>query len=687
MTGTDSPALGQASTGEFRRRNSLEWRLIAPVPIVVLLAVATTWIVMPRVVAQNSTNDAIRSGVQIAEQFKTIRGYYTQNVVGKVAKSGALRPGIDHASNEKMIPLPATMIHDLSALLAKKDTTVNLYSAYPFPNRKGRQLDNFQQEAWKFLNANPTSTFSRNEIRNGRPVARVAVADTMTVEACVNCHNTDSASPKKDWKIGQVRGVLEVTSAIDAQLAAGAALSNSIIIGAILIGAILLGIVIWAARSVTRPLTGMVQTMGELARGRNDVEVPGANRKDELGLMARAVLVFRDAAVEKERLESVAEENRRAADEERGRNADAQAKAEREQAEAQARIAEERAAAQTKAAEEQARVAKEQARLAEEQAQVVRALAEGLGAISSGNLTFRLDDDFTDAYRQIKDDFNATISRLHETIQTISLATREVANTTGEISASTTDLSQRTEEQAASLEQTTSSMEQISQTVRKNAESAQQASDVASNTRGVADRGGEVVAQAVGAMARIEESSRKIADIIGVIDEIARQTNLLALNAAVEAARAGDAGRGFAVVASEVRSLAQRSSQAAKDIKELITNSSGQVQEGVDLVNRAGASLSEIVGSIKQVADIVSAIASASAEQSSGIEQVNTALSQMDRMTQQNSALVEQNAAAAKSLEQQSQDMAERVRFFQVGGEGGAVPVARARNGGRSIAA
>src|SRR5882724_8437756 len=177
-------------------------------------------------------------------------------------------------------------------------------------------------------------------------------------------------------------------------------------------------------------------------------------------------------------------------------------------------------------------------------------------------------------------------------------------------------------------------MEQISTTVKQNAENALQANQFAGGTREVADRGGSVVAQAVKAMSRIEDSSRKISDIIGVIDEIARQTNLLALNAAVEAARAGEAGRGFAVVASEVRSLAQRSSQAAKDIKDLIVNSSMQVKDGVDLVNRAGTSLNEIVGSIKQVASIVSDIASASSEQSTGIDQINKALSQMDEVTQ-----------------------------------------------------
>jgi methyl-accepting chemotaxis protein len=289
-----------------------------------------------------------------------------------------------------------------------------------------------------------------------------------------------------------------------------------------------------------------------------------------------------------------------------------------------------------------------------------------LGALAGGDMTKRIDADYQGMFGQLKTDANMMADRIGATIAEIQASAAEVTNASAEISTSTTDLSQRTEEQAASLEQTSASMEEISSTVKKNAENAQAANQSAAGTRDVANRGGQVVAKAVEAMARIEDSSRKISDIIGVIDEIARQTNLLALNAAVEAARAGEAGRGFAVVASEVRSLAQRSSQAAKDIKDLITNSNGQVKDGVDLVNRAGSALTEIVESIKKVADIVADIPSASNEQATGIEQVNKALTQMDEVTQQNSALVEENAATAKTLEHQAKAMDERVAFFKL---------------------
>ncbi|MDP2295312.1 MAG: methyl-accepting chemotaxis protein, partial [Pseudolabrys sp.] len=276
-------------------------------------------------------------------------------------------------------------------------------------------------------------------------------------------------------------------------------------------------------------------------------------------------------------------------------------------------------------------------------AKPLKALVRPLEDVAAGNFAITVPGiGRKDEVGQIAEAVQLMAQKVSATIGEIKASGREVTNASAEISTSTTDLSQRTEEQAASLEETSAAMEELSATVKKNAENAQQASQSASATRDVADRGGQVVAKAVEAMAKIEDSSRKISDIIGVIDEIARQTNLLALNAAVEAARAGEAGRGFAVVASEVRSLAQRSSQAAKDIKDLITNSNGQVKDGVELVSRAGASLTEIVESIKGVAAIVSDIANASIEQATGIEQINKALTQMDEVTQQNSALVEE---------------------------------------------
>jgi methyl-accepting chemotaxis protein len=282
-----------------------------------------------------------------------------------------------------------------------------------------------------------------------------------------------------------------------------------------------------------------------------------------------------------------------------------------------------------------------------------------------------------DEIGQIANAVGKMTDRVRATIGNIKNSAQEVTNASAEISSSTTDLSQRTEEQAASLEETSASMEQISATVKKNAENAQHANESAAATRKVADHGGAVVAKAVEAMARIETSSGQIADIIGVIDEIARQTNLLALNAAVEAARAGEAGRGFAVVATEVRSLAQRSSQAAKDINNLISNSNAQVKDGVALVNQAGTALAEIVQSIRDVASVISEIASASAEQASGLDQINKAMGQMDEVTQQNSALVEENAATAKTLEHQAQAMHEQVAFFKVETAGETAAVAR----------
>ncbi len=294
-----------------------------------------------------------------------------------------------------------------------------------------------------------------------------------------------------------------------------------------------------------------------------------------------------------------------------------------------------------------------------------------MSAMAQGDLTRRIEGDYRGTFLKLKDDSNQMAEKISGIAKRIVAATGTVSDANAEIAAGAGDLSSRTEQQASSLEETAASMEQLSATVRQNADNAQQANQLAVAARDAASNGGEVVASAVDAMGKIEDSSKQITEIMGMIDEIAFQTNLLALNAAVEAARAGEAGKGFAVVATEVRALAQRSGRASKEIKDLISNSDSQVRDGVGLVQKAGTSLEEIVTSVRKVADIISDIAAASKEQASGIDEVGTAVTNMDEMTQQNAALVEETTAALHSMTGQTDDLKKLVRFFKTGEEEG----------------
>jgi methyl-accepting chemotaxis protein len=287
--------------------------------------------------------------------------------------------------------------------------------------------------------------------------------------------------------------------------------------------------------------------------------------------------------------------------------------------------------------------------------------------IAEGDLTEEVNVAGKDETAVLLGSLKTMQGNLTSTIVEIKSAADTINTASGEIASGNTDLSQRTEEQASSIEETASSMEELTSTVKQNAENAKQANQLAVGASDVAVRGGDVVKQVVQTMSSISESSKKIVDIISVIDGIAFQTNILALNAAVEAARAGEQGRGFAVVAGEVRNLAQRSAAAAKEIKELISNSVAKVDTGTELVAQAGKTMDEIVTSVKRVTDIMSEITAASQEQSTGIEQVNQAVSQMDEVTQQNAALVEQAAAAAESLNEEAQNLTRSVAVFKLG--------------------
>ncbi len=284
--------------------HSMAWRLILPVPILMVIVIAAIAIIVPKIVADNARREAVSTGRQTAEQFKIIRKYYTNNVIKKVVKSGVLKPSFDHKTEANGVPLPATFIHDLSALMAGRDTTLNLYSKFPFPIRNERKLDAFQSEAWQALNAKPDSVFSRRETRNGKEIVRVAIADKMVAKGCVACHNSRADSPKTDWKLGDVRGVLEVSSVIDSQLASGARLSNELIFGAIVIGLILVTAIILITQGLTKPLKQITGVMKRLAGGEGDVDIPGTGRNDEVGAIAQSVLIFKDQAQQRLSLEA-----------------------------------------------------------------------------------------------------------------------------------------------------------------------------------------------------------------------------------------------------------------------------------------------------------------------------------------------------------------------------------------------
>ncbi|MFN3932441.1 MAG: methyl-accepting chemotaxis protein [Brevundimonas sp.] len=451
-----------------------------------------------------------------------------------------------------------------------------------------------------------------------------------------------------DAYIGKVEESLEaiktinaqhIEKAVQAQTGAARTALIALLIGLIAATMIAVSSGWMLTRALVRPIQNLIGDMKKLMQGDTAIEVPSAQRKDEFGQFGVAVIAFRDAAVDKLRVEAEAVASREAAEAERARN--------QRQADA----------------------------AAEEQAIVVEALGEGLDHLMRGDLTYTLTQSFPADYAKLQADFNAAIGQLKEAMSVVAGNVSAIRSGAGEIAQASDDLSRRTEQQAASLEETAAALDEITATVNRTASGARQASETVQAAKGDAETSGNVVRDAVGAMGAIEKSAQEISQIIGVIDEIAFQTNLLALNAGVEAARAGDAGRGFAVVASEVRALAQRSAEAAKEIKVLISASTSQVNAGVSLVGQTGEALQRIVSRVAEIDGLVSEIAASAQEQATGLQQVNTAVNQMDQVTQQNAAMVEQSTAASHSLSQEAETLAGSVSRFQIGVDAGAAPV------------
>lgn len=414
------------------------------------------------------------------------------------------------------------------------------------------------------------------------------------------------------------------------------------------------------ARSLSRPIAQLASIMRRMAEGDLKAEVEHADRGDEIGAMARAVLVFRDAGLERIRLEHDAEASRQAAEKER--IARGEEKAEAAKADQSVREA---------AEQDRTARANERAEAAKADQAVVAALGDGLRRLAKGDLVGRLTVPFAPKSEPLRHDFNAALDQLQAALASVEATTETMRSRTVEISSSAGDLSHRTEQQAASIEEAAASLDAITTSTKETAASADRVRRLASAAKTNAEGGGAVVRQAVEAMAGIEQSSKQVAQIIGAIDEIAFQTNLLALNAGVEAARVGEAGRGFAVVATEVRALAQRAAEAAKGAKELISKSASQVDRGVELIALAGKALDRIIGEAAELTSGVSAIAVSAKDQANGLQQINQAVGMMDRATQQNAAMVQETTAATTSLANDASELARLVGHFRTEGQTG----------------
>jgi methyl-accepting chemotaxis protein len=411
-------------------------------------------------------------------------------------------------------------------------------------------------------------------------------------------------------------------------------------LGAVAFGAI--GLLL-LHRTVFKLFHRMGHVMQQLAAGSLEAGFEGSTRKDEIGDFARAIKSFKQSALQRLDMEAKLEQERQTAEAERRTAAAVQAEASKRQTEA------------------------------------LTALAAALHRVSEGDLTARIAEPLATEFEELRSDFNRAVENLRHTVQSVVACSGTINSGTREIATVADDLSRRTEQQAASLEKTAAALDQITATVRKAAEGAKHARAVVASTNEDAGRNGTVVRKAGEAMGSIEKSSKQIGQIIGLIDEIAFQTNLLALNAGVEAARAGEAGRGFAVVASEVRALAQRSAQAASEIKNLISTSTAQVGEGVRLVAATGEALERIMAQVAEINSVVSDIAAGAQEQAAGLADVNTAVNEMDNVTQQNASMAEQATEASRSLAEEAEQLADIVGKFRLGS------VARSRPGRHAV--
>jgi methyl-accepting chemotaxis protein len=550
------------------RHASLAWRLVLPVPIIVVVAIALIWITVPRVTASMAMNDAVLANRQVASEFKTIRAYYSENVVNKVVNSGVFKATHDHKTNDRAIPLPATFIHDLGAALQGNDTTIDLISPFPFPDRRDRKLDDFQQSAWEFLNAHPDDVYSRTETAGGKTIVRVAVADKMSGQSCINCHNSDPRSPKTDWKLGDVRGVLEVASVIDAQLAHGATLTHLMVAGAVAIGILLLLITLLVTRSVTKPLNGMVRDMDKLASGDFHVVLPGLGRRDEIGAMAAAVELFKIKAIESVRLES-------------------------EQDEAKAR-----AAATARKAELQKLADGFEAAVGE----IVTAVSSLAGELEGAAGTLTTNADIT---RQMSDVVAGASEEASVNVQSVARATQALTTSVSAISERARESNRIASQAVQQAQKTDSRITELSQAADRIGNVLKLITDIAEQTNLLA-------LNATIEAARAGEAGRGFAVVAAEVKTLATQTAKATGEIAAQIAQMQSATQDSVTAINEIGSTIGRISAIVTDITVAVDHQSAVTDEIAANIGHATVSATRVAASIGDVHRRASETSSAS---------------------------------------------------------------------------
>lgn len=523
----------------------------------------------------------------------------------------------------------------LARLYANRFLVDNLESS---ADRAKQELETFEMKAAEMLRElqNPTRRRLANQVLDTAKAYEVAFAEVIDV---INERNgiikgtLDVIGPKIADQTEQLK--LE-NKALQDELGPRAAqeVSDAVFMAGLVSAiALVLGVLLayFIGRAISKPVVNMTSTMRKLADGDLSVDIPALGQTDEIGLMADAVSTFKEAAIEKRRIQKEADETRNLTEQER--------------------------------ADREAAKAVETANLNE----AIEALANGLTKLSEGDLAANISKPFTGDLDRLRVNFNTSVEKLAQTLSEVKVNIGTIHTNSGEMRTAMENLSQRTEQQAAALEETSASLEELTATVKSSSERAQDATKKAAEAKASSDSSTQVVSDAVDAMSRIQNASGEIAKIIGVIDEIAFQTNLLALNAGVEAARAGEAGKGFAVVAQEVRELAQRSASAAKEIKDLISKSTDEVSGGVTLVKATGEALAQIAERVADINENISSIATAAQQQATGLDEINTAVSQMDQVTQHDAAMAEETMAVTQCLAEDANGLAGLVAQFNLG--------------------